>query len=99
MQLDSSLDAELEKLRRTIASGDRPSQRYVMRGSMFAGFLWTDLHLKDLLDDRIPWRRFQRIYRNHSYLFMNWLHGKTAFIDALENLLQTCNEVSARKVD
>ena len=91
MQLDPSLEAQLEKLRTTIASVDWMGQKSIMRGSMFAGLLWTVLCFKELFGNKMSWQDFQRVYRNRSYLFMNWIHGRTSFLDALGDLLEACS--------
>jgi hypothetical protein len=90
MQLDPSLEAALEELRTTIASGDWMGQKYIMRGSMFASILWTVLCFKELFADKMSWQRFQRVYRDHSHLFMNWIHGRTSFTNSLGEFLEAC---------
>ena len=90
--LDPSLEAALERLRQTIASGDWMGQKYVMRGSMFAGILWTVLCFKELFGDKMSWQGFQRLYSHHSHLFMRWVRNDISFTDALSDFLEACTK-------
>ncbi len=88
---------ELKQQLREILRKSWMTAKYVVRGSMWSGTLWSDLGLRTRLQPLgMTWKQFEELQSDYSHMAFNWLEGKTPWERYYLMLLDKAKEQKRR---